>query len=155
MLCWKNIKNVMVPYNRRQRTKFVRSVNINRYIGCNTTIQRTGVFDQGAFAKACKKTAKHYVWTFNNFRDIIFSNYLVTKTDPMELNKRQRHWIWSRTISIILCYTAWIAVAVCHVYFIGRNEGSVFPNVLSTLRIYSWHFENSSVMRYTSNCLFM
>ena len=50
-----------------------------------------------------------YVETFNNIRDIkIFSNYLVTKTDPMELNKRHRHWNWSTTISLILCYTAWI-----------------------------------------------
>jgi hypothetical protein len=47
------MKNVMLPYNGRQRTKFVRNVNINRYIGCNT-IRRTGVFDQGVFAKACK-----------------------------------------------------------------------------------------------------
>jgi hypothetical protein len=48
------MKNVMVPYNGRQHTKFVRNVNINRYIGCNTTIRRTGVFDQGVFAKVCK-----------------------------------------------------------------------------------------------------
>jgi hypothetical protein len=34
-----------------------RSVNINRYIGCNTTNRRTGVFDQGVFAKACKNCA--------------------------------------------------------------------------------------------------
>jgi hypothetical protein len=38
----------------------VRSVNINRYIGCNTTIRRAGVFDQGAFAKAHKNDDAMY-----------------------------------------------------------------------------------------------
>jgi hypothetical protein len=128
-------------------TRNLFSVNINRYIGYNSTIRITGVFDQGAFAKACKKRWC-YIETFNTVRDIIFGNYLVTKTNPMELNKRRRHWNWSRTISMILCFTAWITVAMCHVYFIGRNEGSAFPNVLLTLRIHSWHFENSTLMRY-------
>jgi hypothetical protein len=32
-----------------------------------------------------------------------------------------------------------------------RNEGSVFQNEISILRIHSGHFENSTVMRYTSN----
>jgi hypothetical protein len=31
---WETMKNVMVPY-----------ININRYIGCNTTIRKTDVFD--------------------------------------------------------------------------------------------------------------
>jgi hypothetical protein len=117
-----------------------------RYIGCNTTTRRTGVFDQGVFAKACKKRWC-YVETFNNIRNIIFSNYLVIKTDPLELNKRHRHWNWSTTISLILCYTAWIITV--------RNDGSVLPNEISTLRIQPGHFENSTFMRYTSNCLFM
>jgi hypothetical protein len=86
---------------------FVHRVNINRYIGYNTTTRRTGVFDKGVFAKACKKRWC-YVETFNNIRNIIFSNYLVTKTDPLELNKRHRHWNGSTTISMILCYTVWI-----------------------------------------------
>jgi hypothetical protein len=36
-----------------------------------------------------------------------------------------------------------------------RNEGSVFQNKISTLRIHSGHFENSTVMRYTSNVSIM
>jgi hypothetical protein len=43
-------------------------------------------------------------------------------------------------------------VVTHHVYFIVRNEGSVFQNEIWTLRIHSGHFENSTVMRYTSNC---
>jgi hypothetical protein len=140
---------VIVTYHGQKRTRFFRTVN-NRYIGCNTTIRRTGIFDQGVFAKTCKKRWC-YVETFNNIRDIISSNYLVTKTDPMELNKRQRHWNWSTTISTILCYI----LCFMSVYFIVRNEGSVFPKEISTLRIHSGHFENSAVMRYTSNCLLM
>jgi hypothetical protein len=46
---------ILRKYEKRDGTlQFVRSVNVNRYIGCNTTIRRTGVFDQGVFAKACK-----------------------------------------------------------------------------------------------------
>jgi hypothetical protein len=42
-----------------------------------------------------------------------------------------------------------------HVYFIVKNEGSVFQNEISTLRIHSAHFENSTVMHKTSNCFLM
>jgi hypothetical protein len=80
----------MVPYHRQKRTKFFRSVNINRYIGSNKTIRRTGVFHQGVFSKACKKWGC-YVETFDNIRNITFTNYLVTTTDPMELDKQHRH----------------------------------------------------------------
>jgi hypothetical protein len=94
--------------------------------------------------------------TFNNIINMIFSNYLQTKSNPIELNKEHRHSNWSMTISAILCSTLWIiSVVMCHVYLIVRNEGSVFQNEISTLRIHSGHFENSSVMCYTSNCFLM
>jgi hypothetical protein len=71
-----------------------------------------------------------YVETFNN---MIFSKYLVTNTDPMELNKGYRHSNWSMTISVIdNSY-----VVTCHVYSILRNEGRVFQNEILTLRIHS------------------
>jgi hypothetical protein len=73
-----------------------------------------------------------YVETFNNIRDIIFSNYLVTKTDPMELNKRHRHWNWGTTISLILCYTAWI---------IKRNAECLFHREELGLCISKWNFD--------------
>ena len=45
----------------------------------------------GCLCKACKNQWC-YVETLNDVRDVIFSNYLVTKTNPMELNKRHKHW---------------------------------------------------------------
>jgi hypothetical protein len=53
MLYWENMKNVMVPYNGRQCTGFFPQTLTYRYTGYTYTIRRTGVFDQGIYAKAC------------------------------------------------------------------------------------------------------
>jgi hypothetical protein len=86
---------------------FFRSINTNSYIGYSTVIPRTGVFGQGVFANACKRRW-WYVETFNNIRNMIFSNYIVTNTGPMELNIRHRHSHFNTTISAMLCYIRWI-----------------------------------------------
>jgi hypothetical protein len=134
ILTWENslkysvIKTVMVPYHGQKRTNLFRSVNINQYIGCNTTIYSIRVSSP---RRAQKGDAMYNVETFNNFRDIIFSIYLVTKTDPMGLNKRHRHSNQRTTISTILCYTpcfiSWNVSCLPH-----REE---FTNEISTLRI--------------------
>jgi hypothetical protein len=46
----------------------------------------------------------------------------------------------------MLRYIRCIISLMCHVYVIMKNEGSVFENEISTLRIHSGHFENSTVM---------
>jgi hypothetical protein len=76
-------------------------------------------------------------------RDIIFSIFLVTKIHPMELNKRHRHSNQSTTISTIFCY-----ILCFKVYILLRGMRVV--NEISTLRIHSGQFENSTVMRCTS-----
>jgi hypothetical protein len=80
------------------------------------SIQKTGLFDQGVFANSCKRRWL-YVEIFNNIRNI-FSNYLVTKTGPMELNKRNRHSNFKTTISAMLC-NIWC--------IISRNVSCLFP----------------------------
>jgi hypothetical protein len=67
MLYWEND----VPYNGQVR---------------KVSTVKTGVLDQGVCAKAYKRRW-WCVETFNNIRNKIFNNNLVTKTDP----KRHRH----------------------------------------------------------------
>jgi hypothetical protein len=43
------------------------------------------------FHSECDQNKNYLLHFLNNIRIIIFSNYLVTKIDPMELNKRHRH----------------------------------------------------------------
>jgi hypothetical protein len=73
---------------------------------------------------------------FNIIRNKRSSKHLVTKTDPMELNKRHRHSHWSTAIPAMLCYVPWIGSC----YFTAKNEGSVFEIEISTLRINSGYF---------------
>jgi hypothetical protein len=101
------------------------------------------MFDHGICAKACNRRG----WCVETeIRD------LVTKTDPMEVSKRHIHYHCS---TVILAMLRFIRCCTCHVYFNMRNEGSVFQNEISILRIYSGHFENSTVMRYASNCFLL
>jgi hypothetical protein len=83
------------------------------------------------------------------FKNKISSNYLVTKTDPVELNKWPRHTNCSTTIPAVLCYIR------CIIRRNLRKEGSVFQNDIATLGIHSRHFENSTVRRYTSDRFLM
>jgi hypothetical protein len=55
----------------------------------------------------------------------------------------------------MLCYIRCIISCNVSIYFIVRDEGSVFQNEIPTLRIHCGHFENSTDMRYTSNCFLM
>jgi hypothetical protein len=133
------------------RTRFFRSVNTNRYIGYNTAIRRIGVFGQGVFDNACKRR-RWYAETFNNIRNMIFSNYLETKTGPIELSKRHIHSNFNTTISAMLCYIRWVMSRNVSCLFPREQWGYVFQNVICSLRI---HFENSTAKRYTSNCFLM
>jgi hypothetical protein len=143
--CWENIKNVTdwVPYNGRQRTRFF-SPNVNSYTGYTCTIRSTGVFGQGICAKACKRR-----WLCVEIFIIIRN--VVTKADSMELNKRYKYLNCIMAIPAMLCYLP--CIIECNVSV--RNEGSLFQNEIITLRIHSGQFENSTVMRYTSNCFLM
>jgi hypothetical protein len=70
-----------------------------------------GVFDQGICAKAC---AEGYEVKKPFKRS---SNHIVTKTDPMELNKRHRHSNCSTEIPVMLCYIPWIRNVTCQCLF--------------------------------------
>jgi hypothetical protein len=87
------MKNVIVPYNGRQHTKFVHSVNINRYIGWipqqfgeqvySIRVPLLRLVKNGdAMYKPLIILEILYFYFFS--RDIIFSNYLVTKTEAIQ-----------------------------------------------------------------------
>jgi hypothetical protein len=116
MLYWENMKNEMVPYHGRQRTEFFSSnVNIplhwiHIYNSENWCV-RSGYLCQGV----------HRWWseeTFNSIRNKRSSNHIVTKTNPMELNKRHRHSNSSTAIPAMLCYIPWIRNVTCQCLFL-------------------------------------
>jgi hypothetical protein len=83
----------------------------------------------------CKKVRLCRI--FNKSRNIILSNYVVTKTDPMELKNGTDIQIEVRLSPRFCVKPRASKVVTCHVHFIVRNESSVFPNEISTLRIHS------------------
>jgi hypothetical protein len=78
------------------------------------------VFDQGICAKACTEGDEVNKTLIRNKRS---SNHIVTKTDPMELNKRHRHSNCSTAIPVMLCYIPWIRNVTCQCLFHREELG--------------------------------